>query len=201
MFKMRESFDFKKEVKRKSIHLLAVVFVIIFILVSENYGEKLALLSLVFFLIIFLEVDYVRVELGRKIPIIWRLFRRKEQNRHGGQVFFLVGAIIAFSVFSFDIALAAVLMTVFGDTTAALIGKRFGKFWITKNRSIEGIAAEFIADLIIAAIILDGLVLILIMSITATIVEAAVDKLDDNLMIPLFAGFAGEVVELILNVV
>jgi len=192
------SWNLKKELKRKTIHLLALFFIILFVLISSNYGESLALFVLVFLLIISLELDYVRVELRRKIPLISGLWRLKEKDRPGGQVFFLIGAIICLAIFDFRIALAAILMTIFGDMAAALVGKRFGKTWITKDRALEGILAELFVNLIIAYLVLGNIILMLVMALTATIVETLVKKLDDNLMIPLFSGFNGQLVLYIL---
>jgi len=192
--------DLKKELKRKLIHLLSIFFIIVFVIISTNFGKKIALFALVLLLVIFIEIDYVRVELGRKIPIFWRIFRKKEKNRHGAQVFFLIGAIISLAVFNFDIALAAILMTTFGDMAAALIGKRFGRIWIAKERALEGVAAEFLVDMLIAFIVLDNWIVMLVMAFTATIVETFIYKLDDNLIIPLFSGFNGQLVLYLLKI-
>lgn len=192
-------FSFKKELKRKAVHLLAIFFIILFVLISSSYGKNIALLVLVFILLVFLELDYVRVELRKKIPLISGLWRLKEKNRPGGQVFFLIGAIISLAVFDFRIALTAVLMTVFGDMAAALIGKRFGKIWITKNRALEGVLAEFLVNFFIAYLIIGNWVIVFVMALTATIVESLVSKLDDNLIIPLFSGFNGQLVSYILS--
>lgn len=195
--------DLKKELKRKAIHLLSISFIVIFVLVSASYGKELAFLSLVFLLVLLIEIDYVRVELGKKIPIFWRMFRKKEEERHGGQVFFLIGAIICLAVFDFKIALAAVLMTTFGDMAAVLIGKRFGRTWITKDRALEGILAELFVDLAIAYFIFGffgfNWVVVVVMALTATIAESAISKLDDNLIVPLFAGFNGQIALYILK--
>ncbi|MBR9701933.1 CTP--2,3-di-O-geranylgeranyl-sn-glycero-1-phosphate cytidyltransferase [Candidatus Pacearchaeota archaeon] len=191
--------DLKKELKRKAIHLLAIFFIAIFILISSRFGKSLALFALVFLLIVFLELDYVRVEMRRKIPFISGLWRLKEKDRPGGQVFFLIGAIICLAVFDFRIALAAILMTVFGDMAAALIGKRFGRTWLSEKRALEGILAELFVNLAIGYFILNSWIVIIVMSLTATIVESLVDKLDDNLMIPLFAGFNGQLALYLIN--
>ena len=37
-------------------------------------------------------------------------------------------------------------------------------------------------------------IIILVMSITATVVESAISKFDDNLLIPIFSGFNGQIV-------
>lgn len=184
--------DFEKEVERKLIHLTVAVLVLAVIVVAlDQIGKQATLFCLVFILIIFLIVDFLRVELGKKIPFLHPLWRRKEENRFGGQIFFILGSIVAFSVFDLNIAIAAVLMASFGDFTAALVG-RFGKFWITKERSVEGILAELVVNLIIGFIVVGNLQITLIMALVATLVESLVNELDDNLFIPVFAGFAGQ---------
>jgi len=154
-----------------------------------------------------------------KIPIlnrIWRVLRReKEHDKLGGDVFFLIGAILVLAVFDLNIAMAAILMTTFGDLSAALIGKRFGKHYLVmlKDRAWEGILAEFFVDLIIGIFVffwgfwsntailynLNLWIVILVMSITATFVETIIYKMDDNLLIPLFAGFNGQIILLVLR--
>ncbi|MDD5132823.1 MAG: SEC59/DGK1/VTE5 family protein [Candidatus Nanoarchaeia archaeon] len=208
--------DLKRELGRKAIHLLSLSFLIIYILVSSTFNHKIALLILSFMLIILIELEYLRIEIGAKIPILhelWQKFRRKkEKHSLGGEVFFLIGSIICLAVFDLRIAAAAILMTTFGDMAAALIGKRFGRTWITKKLALEGILAELIVDLIIGFLIvrtslwlLDGYPLgtpiwpiIIGMAITATLVESLVSKLDDNLLIPLFSGFAGQIILMIM---
>ncbi len=153
------------------------------------------------YLIVILELEYFRIEWGKKLPIVHSLFRIKEADRLGGHVFFTIGSIIAVSVFSKEIASAAILMTTFGDTSAAIIGKAFGRTWIRglKNRAYEGCAAEFIVDIIIGWLFLQNWIVVLVMATTATVVETVTDKLDDNLLIPLFSGFNGQLVVLILS--
>jgi len=43
-------------------------------------------------------------------------------------------------------------------------------------------------------LILDSIYVILGMALVATIVETLVDELDDNLLIPIFSGFAGQII-------
>ncbi len=189
--------DFVYEVKRKAVHLTSIIIVLTFYF----FGKEAVLLLLTVYLIVMLELEYFRIEWGKKLPIVHSLFRIKEADRLGGHVFFTIGSIIAVSVFSKEIASAAILMTTFGDTSAAIIGKAFGRTWIPglKNRAYEGCAAEFIVDLIIGWLFLQNWVVVLVMAVTATVVETVTDKLDDNLLIPLFSGFNGQLVVLILT--
>lgn len=201
----------KRELNRKAFHLLSLFFLVIYIVASSTFSHKIALFILAFILTLLIELEYFRVELGMKIPILgkfWKKFRRaKEKHTFGGEVFFLIGAIIVLAVFDLRIAAAAILMTTFGDMAASLIGKKFGRTWITKKVALEGILAEFIVDILIGFLILrtstwwlgsgdfgNSLwLVILVMAITATFVESVVSKLDDNLLIQLFSGFNGQV--------
>jgi len=155
------------------------------------------------YLIVILVLEYFRLEWDKKLPIFHNLFREKEADRLGGYVFFTIGCIIAVSVFTQEIASAAILMTTFGDASAALFGKAFGKTWIPglKNRAIEGCAAEFIVNVVIGLIFLPGWIVIIVMAGTATVVETLANKLDDNLLIPVFSGSCGQVVLLIMSYV
>ncbi len=188
--------ELNHEIKRKTIHLTSVIIVLTYYF----FGKEPVLLLLTVYLIVMLELEYFRIEWGKKLPIVHSLFRIKEADRLGGHVFFTIGSIIAISVYSQDIASAAVLMTTFGDTAAAIFGKAFGRTWIKglKNRAYEGCAAEFIADIIIGWIFLHNWIVILVMAGTATLVETVTDKLDDNLLIPLFSGFNGQIALIVI---
>jgi len=212
--------NFKRELARKFVHLLSIFILFIYFLVSDIFSSKIALIILVLILIIFLEFEYFRIEIGKKIPVInWiseYLRRRKEKNKLGGDVFFLIGSILVLSIFDIRVAMAAILMTTFGDLSAALIGSRFGKHPVSflKNRAWEGILAELFVDVLIGIFVFAGmfefnfayaiswqvLAISLIMSLTATLVETLIYKLDDNLFIPIFAGFNGQILLMILQI-
>jgi len=218
------AWDFRKEVGRKLIHLLSISFLVIYIISASTFSHRVALLILGFLLIVLIEFEYLRVELGMKLPILsvlWRYKRAKERNKLGGEVYFLIGSILCLALFDLRVAAAAILMTTFGDLAAALIGKRFGRLWIPKlkNRAVEGVAAELVVDLIIGFFIIrtltDGSVwwlssaipfgqpiwpIIIGMALTATVVETLVSKLDDNLLIPFFSGFSGHIIFLLLSI-
>src|SRR3989344_2389894 len=198
----KKHWDFKKELKRKGIHLLSLLFLLSYVFCGSVWGKKIALLLLTFLLILFLEIDFIRIKTKIKIPsFINSLYREKEKNRLGGHVYFLIGAIIALSIFNFKIALVALLMTTFGDIAASLIGVKFGKHWLKKipNTAWEGIIAEFTVDLIIGFIFLPHWILVLVMALTATFVETVFTHADDNMLIPIFSGFNGQITLMILD--
>ena len=181
--------DLIHELKRKAIHLTSIAIVLCYYI----FGQQAVLLLLTVYLIAILEIEYFRIEWGKKLPIVHDLFREKETDQLGGHVFFTMGCIIAISIFPEEIASAAILMTTFGDASAAIFGKAFGKTWIPglTDRAVEGCAAEFIVDIVIGAIFLSNWLLIFVMAGTATVVETLANKMDDNLLIPLFSGFNG----------
>ena len=198
---------FFHEVGRKIIHItilivLAAYFFIQDQLVGAGYtsalAKQVALLFLVALLIIFLILEYFRLELGWKMPFFSQFIRPKEQNRMYGVVYFLSATIISLAVFDYKIALAALLMTTFGDMVAALVGKKYGTTLIYRNKTWAGFLSELITNLIVGFLILRDLpgaiYIILGMAFTATIVETLVDELDDNLLIPIFSGFIGQII-------
>jgi phytol kinase len=206
------AFNFKNEILRKLVHLTSLSFLVIYIIFEHLLSHRAALFALSVLLVILIEFEYFRVELGKKIPVvslIWKyVMRDHEKNRLGAHVFFLMATIICLAAFDFGIAVAAVLMTTFGDMAAALIGKKYGKHWIKclKKKAWEGVIAELVVNIIIGAIILRAGIsgqpiwsIVIVMSVTATFVETIISKLDDNLLVPVFSGFAGQVALMILN--
>lgn len=211
--------NFKRELARKFVHFLSIFILLIYFIVKDQFNSRIALIILVLILIISLEFEYLRIEVGKKIPILnklWAYMRReKEKDKLGGDVFFIIGAILVLAVFDIRIAIAAILMTTLGDLSAALIGKKYGKHRLKslKDRALEGIIAEFVVDILIGIFvlfwgfwtnpqILNSYILwivILAMALTATIVETLIYKMDDNLIIPVFSGFSGQIVLLILE--
>ena len=194
---------FFHEIGRKIIHItilivLAAYFLIQDSLVGAGYtavlAKQVALLFLVALLIIFLILEYFRLELGWKMPFFSQFIRPKEQNRMYGVIYFLSATIISLAVFNKEVALAALLMTTFGDMVAALVGKRYGTTLIYRNKTWVGFLGELVTNLVVGFALLDNIYVIIGMALTATIVETLVDELDDNLLIPIFSGFIGQVI-------
>jgi dolichol kinase len=181
-----------KEFFRKSVHIVSVAIVLIYYYMGKEF--TLDFLTLV--LCCILLIDYFRVEKELKIPIVWKLYRSKEKDKLSGTAYFLIGSIIAISIFSKEVASAAILMTTFGDSAAALVGISYGKRWIKglPDRAWEGVFSEFFVNLVIGYLFLSNWIVALTMALVATIIETLIYKLDDNLIIPLFSGIAGQFV-------
>lgn len=186
--------EFVLEILRKSVHLVSILIVLIY----EFYGKESILWVLMLFLVTVLVLDYFRIEHGIRIPFFHIMYRKSESDRFGGHIFFALGAISVISLCSREIAYSAILMATFGDLTAALVGKFYGKRRVFQkifknDKSIEGSASEFLIDFFIGLLILGNPIVSLVMVFLATLTETAVNKIDDNLIVPVFAGFFGQI--------
>jgi len=151
--------------------------------------HAISIFLLIFIFLLLLEI--YRIKYDKKLLFFHLLYREDEKNKIAAHVYFTIGALFVFLFFPFDIACVSLLMTTFGDAIAALIGVRFGRHKLFKEKSLEGSLAEFLVNLLIASIILTDFYVIFSMALTATVVEVFLTKIDDNLGIPLLSGFAG----------
>ncbi|TQD24018.1 diacylglycerol/polyprenol kinase family protein [Methanolobus vulcani] len=180
---------FMDEMLRKGLHLASVAIVLVYFF----FGKTIVLYFMTSYLVLVLIIEHLRLDRGYRLPVIHYLLRKEEETSLAGHIYFTLGAIVAVSVYSENIAYAALLMATFGDMSAALIGKSFGKRRIFRNgKSFEGCVAEFTVDLVIGYALLSNPEIAFIMALVATAVETGFEKIDDNLAIPVFSGFAGE---------
>ena len=202
-----EKYSFGTEVVRKLVHLNGIYLVLLY----EFFGQRFTLGVLTVALVVALEAEYFRIEWGRNIPLCDVLVRQKEEKVLGGHVFLGIGAIIVISVFSKEVAQLAILMTVVGDAAAAIFGRAYGKHFIPglKGKAIEGVFAEFVCDIIVGIVyfvlFFEGVwgmwwVVLVVMAVSATVTETISGKMDDNLLVPVFCGFTGEMLVVLLGI-
>ncbi len=195
------TWDFFNEIGRKIIHITILIVLVVYVAFNQQYGKQIALLVLTALLIFFFVLEYFRLELNWKMSFFSAFIRPKEQHRMYGVIFFLSAAIILLAVFDFPIALAALLMTTFGDMTAALAGKKYGTTLIFRNKTLVGFIAELTVNLIVGLSIgflfSLNIYIPILMAFTATIVETLLDELDDNLIVPICTAFVGQVIALL----
>ena len=181
-----------REVGRKIAHLFSLLYIAIYVIVNQNFGHVYAISTFVIILIAFLILEFFRVKLRKKIPLVYWMWREDEKDKLGAQIYTALGAIIVFAVFDFNIAVTALLMMIFGDFTAGMISMFFGKHkLIIPHKTWEGVIAQFIVNIIIGIIFIDALVVALAMAFTATAVETIPTRINDNLTIPVASGFVG----------
>lgn len=194
------AWSFDKEIVRKSLHLLSVFVLAFYLLISHYFDPEVGLFFLLTLLVIAIILEYLRIEVDSNIPIMstfWNYIRReREKNTLGSEIYFLLGLIVALSVFDIRIAIVAMLMTIFGDATAAIIGHQFGKTPIKffQGRAWEGAIAEFGIDILVGLLVIPSMWwIVIVMALVATTVEVASNRIDDNILIPIFSGFIGHI--------
>ncbi len=186
------------EIRRKAFHMTIIFVLIFYSIIEKTFSKQIALISLVFLLLILLIIEYIRLELNIELPIVKQLIRAKEATRMSAAIYFLTATIICLAVFDFRIALAALLMTALGDMSAAIIGTKFGETLIFKNKTLVGCLTELVVNLVVGIFLITNIYTIIGMALTATIVETFLSELEDNLFVPLFSGFVGEIITLFL---
>lgn len=190
-----------KELLRKLFHLLELPIIFGYTILEHYFSPQIGILALTGLLLLLLEIEYIRIDyqtrIGNRITAFFSKFilRKHERKNLPGSIFFVVSAIIAFSAFNYTIALLALLLTIFGDLTAAIIGIAFGEKKMFRNKSYAGFFSGLAVNILIGIFMLPEAPSIFIpMAFTASIVETLTGKLDDNLTVPLFAGFVGQVI-------
>jgi dolichol kinase len=204
------------EVKRQMIHLSGLFFVIL-----AQFTDKY-LAAIYFFMIaitFFIYSEHVRRERRRLAGFLDSMEKRirglaTRFERQGiarpflGAFWFYMGCGISFLLFPLHIASAACAMLAVGDAFSTLVGNKFGRHRTVGNKTLEGSLAFFVVSLLIALIFVDPK-LALLGSLAATITELVPeigglkpikDKgyLDDNLLIPIIAGFVMILLELLI---
>lgn len=190
-----------KELMRKLVHLFQLPIIVGYSFLHFYYSPRLGLFALTMLLLILLEIEYFRIDyptsIGNEIKakISKFILRKHERNNVISSVFFTISTIISFSVFDYSVALIALCMTVFGDLAAALAGRAFGKKKLFRNKSYVGTFAGLFMNCIVGlALFPEHPQLWVPMALVASIVEALTQKLDDNLTVPLFSGFTGQLI-------
>jgi len=190
----------RKEILRKLFHLMEIPVLIGYTLLRHYFSERLATLAITALFLVLLEVEYVRLEYRPKIPEFFNVLRYKEQNNVTGTIFFIAATIIVFAAFDYPIAVTAMFLTVFGDLAAALVGIKLGRIHLYKDKTLEGMLAGFAMNCLVGYLFLPSYpAIFLSMAVVASTVELLTGKLDDNLTVPLFSAFVGQILAYFLH--
>ena len=199
---MLHSAKLQKELLRKLFHLVGLVLVLGYTVILQFFGKEVALISLTALLLVLMEIEYVRLEHDVSLPFQFgRILRKHEKDRVTGAIWLIAACIISFSVFSYQIAVLSFFFVIFGDMFASLFGIAFGKKKIFRSKSWVGFLAGLSANITCGYFLMPDQPLVYVpMALTASFVEVITSKLDDNFTVPLFAGFAGFLISLLLRV-
>jgi dolichol kinase len=152
-------------------------------------------------------LDRVRIhypELLRQVPRVNAVFfRAEEQLKESAMTPFAIAILLTLITFPKPIALIAVYTLAIADPLSAIVGITWGRRHLVPDKSVEGSAAFFAATAAVSMAVLRWttaaapLPLVgaaALIGLTAALFEMLPLRLDDNLTIPLFVGFAGWIV-------
>ncbi len=192
----------KLEVRRQLFHLFFGIFLVVLLL--YGFLDKWILLYLI---LIGLIISFLSKKI--KIPIIHLFLKKYERPKEikkfpgKGVITYLIGAFLATFLFSMEIAMASILVLAFGDSISHLFGVHYGKrkHLLNDKKFVEGTIAGLFAAFIGALVFLPWYEALLaaLFGMIAEVVEIKLgaDRVDDNIVIPLVAGFVVKVVRLI----
>jgi dolichol kinase len=189
--------SYATELLRKAIHLCSLAIPLVYYWISKAQALSILIpLALLFGL-----ADIARLyhpATGRLYSkYLGFLLRPHERTEHGrklnGATYVLLSAIISIIVFPKVIVITAFAVLIICDTSAALVGRRYGRHRLF-NKSLEGTGAFILSGFIVVALAPKIAWLPAEYAIGAAavvlgaIVEASPFPLDDNLSIPIFTG-------------
>jgi dolichol kinase len=191
--------DYRYEIVRKGIHLFSLSIPVIYYFITRRLALCLLLPLTAGFIIIDMARYYVPVVSQWFYKWFGWLLRRHEtdikKKRLNGASNVLISALLCVLIFPKVIAINAFTILIISDTTAALLGRRFGRHRFL-GKSLEGSLAFFISAVIVILIApkVSGIPMEYAIGIIAggigTVVEALPIKIDDNISIPLTVGFS-----------
>jgi len=179
----------QSEAPRKAIHLTSIIIPLGILYLPLSVSRR----ALAVFTVVFLIADLLRIHHPR-IRSYFSLFFRQLIRRHErrgllASTYMLMSALLATWLFSKEIAAAAYIYLVIGDTAAAIVGKAWGRVRVF-GKTLEGFLAGFVASWAAAAALVPSIPLehLAAGALVAMIVEILPIPVDDNFRIPLLAG-------------
>jgi dolichol kinase len=185
------------ETRRKLIHLSAMSIPICYYFIPEYISKPALLLVTSGFIVI--EVLRLRFPSLKAVfmNVARSLIREHELTTLTGSTYLLISSSICVLLVRKEIAIAAISYLILGDSTAAIVGKRFGRVRIF-GKTLEGFLGCFVVCLAIGLLIPRiSLHTAMAGALTASLVELLPIKVDDNLRIPLIAAGVMRFLELL----
>lgn len=194
------------KIKRKLFRMVGLLFPALYLLgdlAGPGFGWLAAAGVLLLFLAIMFTLEYVRFHrpgVNRWLFEHFRSFtKEKERARTSSTTLYLLACLLSLGAFNKGIAIAAMIMLVFGDPAAELVGTLWGRTRLL-GKSLEGTLGGLAACLVAASPLLAmplGLSpsVIATGAVAATLFELIPLPVDDNFSIPLGAGIVMTVVQ------
>ena len=180
-----------RELRRKSIHLLGLIFPILYVFTTRHT----AIIGVGCLVALALGVELLKARLPAFRIIFMRIFSpmlRSQEQRGGltGATYYLIGSFLCILLFDKTLAIVCLCFLTLGDLFAALIGKQWGRIKLFSRKSLEGSLACFIVCTAIALLMKFHPVVAITGAIVATLIELLPIGVDDNVTMPLISGLA-----------
>ncbi len=191
----------KKELMRKSFHILGMTIPIMYIL----FGKDLTILYLSILLIIFILIEFIRI----RVPILFPLYRISEEVTRSFEktalasyIYFCVASLIIVFFLSINSVIIGITSALIGDTISAIGGIVLGKHKI-KNKTIEGsilgMLTVIIISYVLSSLLFNNITIIpIILGMSFFIFDIVDFKFDDNFILPLGMSLVYNLLEVIL---
>ena len=190
------------ELRRKAVHLAAIGIPIAYYFVPRTLSTRILLG--VFLVLLF--IDLLRLQTPRVRWLVSQflgdILRGHESRDLLASTYMVLASLLTlYIVPQPQVAIAALAFMVVGDTSAALVGRRWGRIRYL-GKSLEGSIACFVACVLAGAVVLQipppaehalpalTWSVMLAGAFFATVFEALPIPLDDNFSVPLAAGIA-----------
>jgi len=181
--------EYKHEIIRKSVHYGSAIFPLSY-LYFFNREEILFLLGGFVLIIIILEILRMYIPFFTHIyeVIFGKIVREEESEKFTGATYSFLGAFFAILIFEKEVAIFAMLVLSLSDSTAALVGRKWGSIPLL-GKSVQG-TITFLAVAITIAFLVPGIPRFeaVTAAVFTTLVELVPSPVNDNLLIPLSAG-------------
>lgn len=183
------------ELKRKLIHFVGLSVPVLYWLTSREVTLWFVGVAVMCALVI----EVTRLKWEKANTVVFRIVgwvtRTHEQKKVTGATYFAIAAFLAVLLFSEREAVCSLLFLTLGDSSAALIGTRYGYHKIC-GKSVEGSTACFVVCSLVGYLLLEWVGIV--GAAAATVIELVPLPVDDNLRIPLVSGGLMHVVHALL---
>jgi dolichol kinase len=192
--------NYRDEIVRKLIHLCSLSIPVIYYFIPQS--TAIIVLGILTLIAVVLDVSrHFFPKVGKLFIMIFGFLLRKHEvdgrkKNLNGATYVLISALLGVIIFPKVLFLTAFPILIISDSTAALIGRKFGKHKFLA-KSLEGTLAFFISASIVVLFTpkLNGSMTEYFIGIIAAAIGAIVENIsfglaDDNLSIPIAVGFS-----------
>jgi dolichol kinase len=196
----QSTINYKDELVRKLIHLCSLSIPVIYYFIPQL--NAIIILGILTILAVILDLSrHYFPKVGKLFLMVFGFLLRKHEKdgrkkNLNGATYVFISALVGVIIFPKVIFLTAFPILIISDSTAALIGRKYGRHKLLA-KSLEGTLAFFISASIVVLFTpkLNGSITEYFIGIMAAAIGAIVENIsfgyaDDNLTIPLSVGLS-----------